>query len=93
MVKFFKKDRSEENRLAVLAEELMNNDALIAAFDELREKYINGFINTLAKETVEREKIWQAIQVLESVKANLRHAIASGKNATDSIHRINKGVK
>lgn len=88
MIQINKERLAEQRRMAALADEIMSNEALNGAFDMLRAAYTEGFINTLPKQSDEREKIWQAIQVLDSVRGHLRATIANGKKAADDLGRI-----
>lgn len=93
MINFRTKERlAEQARKAALADELMKNEVLVEAFANIKQAYIDGFINTRPLEQAEREKIWQAIQVLESVQGHLHATIANGKKVDYDFHRKTKGA-
>lgn len=67
------------------AQALLDNELLKEAFADLEAKYIAAWRVTGALETVARERIWQAIQVLGKVRDHLGKIVADGKLAQREI--------
>lgn len=60
------------------------------AFKLLKEKYTEAFINTKPHQTDDRERLWQAIQIVGKVEAHLQHLIDEGKISAKEIERLSK---
>jgi len=73
------------------AAELMRNEMLIEAFDNLEKAYISEWRD--AKLMVQRENLWMAVDVIGKVKDHLRTIISNGRLAQrelDNLHKTRK---
>ena len=58
------------------------------AFELLKQQYVKAWMNTPAEATDAREKLYQAIRVMDDVWSNLRQMVNDGKLADSEIARI-----
>lgn len=74
---------TNEERLARAsrAAALLNNELLTEAFAALERDYTAAWLNTKARDTDARERLWQAMQVTGKVKSHLKTVISDGKLA------------
>lgn len=61
------------------------------AFELLTKTYTNALINTKPSQTDDRERLWQAIQIVGKVEAHLQHLIDEGKISAKEIENLSKG--
>jgi hypothetical protein len=72
------------------AEALLRNELLVEAFDRLDFEYVKAWRVTPARDTIAREKLWQAVNVLGKVREHLTGMIANGKVAQAELEMRNK---
>lgn len=60
------------------------------AFALLKSEYMKAWEGTAARDTDSRERLWQAIQILEKVKSHLHSVVANGKIAAADVKRLGK---
>lgn len=61
------------------------------AFKDLKKAYTDALINTKPAQTEDRERLWQAIQIVGKVEAHLQHLIDEGKISAKQIETLGKG--
>ncbi len=74
----------------VRAEELLNNSLLQEAFQYLEQRYLGAWRSTKALQTVEREKLWQAIQILGIIHEHLKSHVTNGRIAAADLRRLSE---
>ena len=70
------------------AEELLNSDALKECFDYLGAEYMAAWRATRGADTQARERLFQAINILDVVRSHLKTVAANGKIATKDLAAI-----
>jgi len=60
------------------------------AFKTLKEAYTAALIATKPHQTDDRERLWQAIQIVGKVEAHLQHLIDEGKISAKQIETLSK---
>ena len=70
------------------AEELLNSDALKQCFDYLAAEYLTAWRATRGADTQSRERLFQAINILDVVRGHLKTVAANGKLATKDLAAI-----
>ena len=61
------------------------------AFDTLKDEYRKAWESTKTHQTDDRERLWQAIQIVGKVEAQLQHLIDEGKISAKQIETLSKG--
>lgn len=61
------------------------------AFKTLKEAYTAALIATKPQQEDDRERLWQAIQIVGKVEAHLQHLIDEGKISAKQIENLSKG--
>lgn len=88
----FLKDKAELERRVATGEgarrELRNTTE---AFETLKENYHAAWEQTKPHQTDDRERLWQAIQIVGKVEAHLQHLIDEGKISAKQIETLSKG--
>ena len=74
----------------IRAQELLENTLLQETFQYLEQTYLEAWKNTKALDTVSREKLWQAIQILGIVQEQLKRYVADGKIAAADLRRLSE---
>ena len=73
------------------AEELLGEDSLFhEIMDKLHSDYLAAWKNTKVMQTAEREKLWQAIQILEIITDHLKLYVRDGRIANDDLQRFSE---
>lgn len=80
----------EDVERAVRAKVLLEDPLLIEAFDTLRKTYIEAWETTKARETDERERLWQALQIVGLAETHLRSVLSSGEVAQKEIDNLER---
>ncbi len=70
------------------AYELLNSQLLTETFAILEQDYIKTWRLTEAKNTQERERMWTAIRILDSVRHHLIKLVNDGKIASKDLAQI-----
>ena len=70
---------------AQLAQQLLENPALIAAFDALEEEYIQAWKNTTVRDEDGRKQIWWAMQAKDKFREHLQKMVVNGHVASAQI--------
>jgi predicted metal-dependent hydrolase len=68
------------------AETLLRNELLQEAFAALDAEYIKAWRVTPARDTIAREKLWQAVNVLGKVRDHLGKVVNDGKLAQAEVN-------
>ena len=73
------------------AEELLGEGSLFReVMDKLYGEYIAAWKSTKVMQTAEREKLWQAIQILEIITDHLKLYVRDGRIANDDLQRFSE---
>lgn len=64
-----------------LAQQALDNEVLNEAWVLLRNKYIQEWGLSGTRDTEGRERLWQAVKVLDTVKSHLQSVVKDGKIA------------
>ncbi len=75
------------------AEELLNNSLLKETFQYLETTYLKAWRATKVLQTVEREKLWQAIQILGIIQEHLKSHVTNGRIAAEDLRRLSRESK
>ena len=63
------------------ANDLLNNELLVEAFDTLRQELLERWENSSSNESEARESIWLGLQLLERVRRHLESSVTTGEMA------------
>jgi hypothetical protein len=85
----FGEDIARANR----AKALLSDDLLSGAFKTLREAYLTAWESTKYNDTDGRERLWQAVQIVGKVQAQLTSYVNDGRLAQAELDRINYGMR
>ncbi len=77
----------------IRAEELLNNSLLQETFTYLESTYLKAWRSTKSLQTVEREKLWQAIQILGIIQEHLKSHVTNGRIAAEDLRRLSRESK
>ncbi len=77
----------------VRAEELLSNSLLQETFEYLEKRYLDAWRSTKSLQTVEREKLWQAIQILGIIQEHLKLHVTNGRIAAADLRRLSEEFK
>ena len=72
----------------IRADELLNNSLLQETFQYLEKRYLEAWRSTKVLQTVEREKLWQAIQILGIIQEHLKGHVTNGRIAAEDLRRL-----
>ena len=70
------------------AESLLQSDLLRQVFLSLEQEYMTAWRNTRVADTQAREKLWQAVHIVNLVQDHLKKYIADGRLATKDLANI-----
>lgn len=70
------------------AKALLDNEALAGAFEALQRDYTTAWLNTAARDTEGRERLWQAIQIVGLVRGHLSRVVTNGKIAQAELEQL-----
>jgi len=73
---------------AARAQALVNDELLADAFAKLRTEYQAAWLNTGARDTDARERLWQGLKVVEKVEDHLKRIISDGAVARREIQQL-----
>ena len=85
---------SDVNRLdqaaakALRAQELIDNELLVEAFDTLEQSYIVAWRATTIEDVPAREKLFLAINIVGKVRDHLTATVANGKLAQAELNEL-----
>lgn len=88
---------SEQERLmrqretAQRLQRLLHEAGIDAAFDDLRERYVAAMLTTTGEDDDQRRRLWQAVQVLDQVRAHLAAVLADGRLADRQLDDLAAG--
>ena len=81
----------KERHRGARAEELLGESSLFReVMDKLYGEYIAAWKSTKVMQTAEREKLWQAIQILEIITDHLKLYVRDGRIANDDLQRFSE---
>ena len=63
------------------ANDLLNNELLVEAFDTLRQELLERWENSSSNESEARESIWLGLQLFERVRRHLESIVTTGEMA------------
>lgn len=75
------------------AQSLLNNELLQDAFAKLEADYLDAWKRSPARDTDGRERLWQAVQIVQRVKEHLGHVASGGKLAQKNLDELVKAEK
>lgn len=75
------KTREEEISRAKQAEQLLRNELLTEAFDELERLYSETWRSTTPSQTEAREKVYFLLQALSHVRTHIEQVVMTGEMA------------
>lgn len=75
------------------AKALLSDSLLTEAFDTLRAEYLKAWEATRYNDTDGRERLWQAIQIVGKVRAQLNSYVNDGTLAQVEIDRASYGLR
>ena len=70
------------------AESLLQSDLLREVFSYLETEYLNAWRNTRVADTQAREKLWQAVHIVNLVQDHLKKYVSDGKIASKDLANI-----
>ena len=78
----------------IRAEELLGENSLFhEIMDKLHSDYLAAWKNTKVMQTAEREKLWQAIQILEIITDHLKGYVINGRIAAGDLQRFSEELE
>lgn len=80
----------KQMEMAAKAGQVLQNEALTSAFDELRTAYIDAWDKSPSRDTEGRERLWQAVQIIGKVRTHLETLVSDGRLAMDALDDIAK---
>ena len=80
-------DLHEDDRRGVHAETLLKDELLKSSFVTLRAEYLKAWEASKYNATDDRERLWQAVQIVGKVEAHLRAIIQDGHLARAQLNR------
>ncbi len=82
-------DIARANRAAAL----LSDDLLKGAFSTLRTEYLKAWESSRYNDTDGRERLWQAVQIVGKVQAQLTSYVNDGRLAQAELNQINYGLR
>ncbi len=76
--------------LGAKARSVVENEAYVDAFDAVRARYTNSFINTSEDDTATRERAYMAIRMLDEVQSQLESMMDKGKLAKSHLDKLSR---
>ena len=83
-------NEEEEVRKGKRAQQILEDETLVAALAKLENDQLWMFRSTRADETAKREQCWSMLKAIENLKIELTKVIDNGKVAQRAIERIQK---
>ena len=78
----------------IRAEELLGENSLFREIvDALYADYLAAWKSTKVMQTAEREKLWQAIQILEIITDHLKQYVINGRIAAGDLQRFSEELE
>lgn len=71
------------------AEQLLGDDTLMAAFNELEMQYTSNWKTSKVDESAKREQVYMSLRVLDDLKTKLQVFIDDGKIAKKQLQKMN----
>ena len=71
------------------AEQLLGDDTLMTAFNELEMQYTNNWKTSKVDESAKREQVYMSLRVLDDLKTKLQVFIDDGKIAKKQLQKMN----
>jgi len=75
--------------LGTRAEQLLGDDTLMTAFNELEMQYTNNWKTSKVDESAKREQVYMSLRVLDDLKTKLQVFIDDGKIAKKQLQKMN----
>jgi hypothetical protein len=75
--------------LGFRAEQLLGNDVLMAAFNELEMQYTSHWKTSKVDESAKREQVYMSLRVLDDLKTKLQVFVDDGKIAKKQLQKMN----
>lgn len=76
--------------LSEKARSVVENEVYADAFQQVRQRYIDGLINTGEADRDTRERAYMAIRMLDEVQSHLEHMMDKGKLAKAHLDKLNR---
>jgi signal transduction protein with GAF and PtsI domain len=83
-------NEEEEVRKGKRAQQILEDETLVAALAKLENDQLWMFRSTRADETAKREQCWSMLKAIENLKTELTKMIDNGKVAQRAIERVQK---
>jgi len=83
-------NEEEEVRKGKRAQQILEDETLVAALAKLENDQLWMFRSTRADETAKREQCWSMLKAIENLKIELTKMIDNGKVAQRAIERVQK---
>lgn len=83
-------NEEEEVRKGKKAQQILEDETLVAALMKLENDQLWVFKSTRADETAKREQCWAMLRAIENLRTELTKVIDNGKVAQRAIERIQK---
>ena len=71
------------------AEQLLGDETLMAAFNELEMQYTSNWKTSKVDESAKREQVYISLRVLDDLKTKLRVFVDDGKIAKKQLQKMN----
>lgn len=75
------------------AQQLLDDELVTEIFGTLKAEYLTAWENSNARDSVGREMLWQAVQIVGKVKSHLQSMANDGKIAKAEVERMARGMK
>ena len=83
-------NEEEEVRKGKRAQQILEDETLVAALAKLENDQLWMFRSTRSDETAKREQCWSMLKAIENLKTELTKMIDNGKVAQRAIERVQK---
>jgi hypothetical protein len=80
-------DLHQDEQRGVHAETLLNDELLKSVFVTLRAEYLRAWETSKYNATDDRERLWQAVQIIGKVESHLKTLIQDGHLARAQLNR------
>lgn len=74
----------------IRAAELLENSLLQETFQYLENRYLEAWRSTKVLQTTERERLWQAVQILGIIQEHLKSHVTNGRIAAEDLRRLSE---
>lgn len=89
----------EENKLiaeisrAARVKAFVEDELFQQAFNQIEKQYLEEWMDSPARDTEGREKLWWALKILKKVRSDIEKHVETGGLAKTQLERLREGIK